>query len=148
MTRRLSLGLLWFACAFMAAGCSGKKDEQEKLETKPAQGIVLYNNKPVGNASVGFISLDNRVRAGGRTDASGSFVLSTYGQDDGAPPGRYKVTVAVSMSRESEPGVLEPEPEGGWKKSPIPMKYANPSLTDIVVEVKEGGKNDFTIELK
>jgi hypothetical protein len=33
-------------------------------------------------------------------------------------------------------------------KSSVPNKYANPSTTDIVVEVKEEGRNDFTIELK
>jgi hypothetical protein len=43
--------------------------------------------------------------------------------------------------------VLEPEPEGGWK-SPIPAKYANPATTDILVEVTEGGSNDFQIVLK
>jgi hypothetical protein len=64
-----------------------------------------------------------------------------------APPGKYRVTVAVSLTKEIEPGVLEPEPEGGWK-SPIPAKYANPATTDILVEVTEGGSNDFQIVLK
>jgi hypothetical protein len=108
---------------------------------------VTYQSKPVADASVGFVSIDNKVRGGGRTDGVGSFVLSTYGDKDGIPPGKYKVTVAVSLAKEIEPGVLEPEPEGGWK-SPIPIKYANPATTDILVEVKEGTKNEFNIVLK
>lgn len=132
---------------FVALGCGSKEKAQEQQPTTPARGVVVYKGRPIGDASVGFISLDNKVRGGGRTDNVGSFVLSTYGKDDGIPPGRYRVTVAVSGVKELEPGVLAPEPEGGFK-SPIPSKYANPTTTDLLVEVKEGGKNDFTIELK
>lgn len=145
MTRTLSaLALL----AGLALGCS-KTDpnQQEKKPTSPARGIVTYKGKPLGNATVGFISLDNKVRASGKTDGVGSFMLSTYGNEDGVPPGRYKVTVAVSGTVELEPGVLAPEPPGGFK-SPIPTKYASPNTTDILVEVTEGGKNDFTIKLE
>jgi hypothetical protein len=137
----LLLGLL------VALGCGGKGTQPEKLPTSPARGIVTYQGKPVANAGVSFVSLDNKIRGAGKTDGVGSFVISTYGQEDGAPPGKYRVTVAVSTVKEIEPGVLEPEPEGGFK-SPIPTKYPNPATTDILVEVKEGGKNDFTIELK
>lgn len=144
MIRTLS-ALALFA---LALGCSKSDPNQvEKKPTSPARGLVTYKGKPVGSATVGFISLDNKVRAGARTDNVGSFVLSTYGADDGAPPGRYKVTVAVSGTVELEPGVLAPEPPGGFK-SPIPTKYANPNTTDILVEVTEGGKNDFTIKLE
>ena len=146
MTRRyFAIGLL-AAWSTLVVGCAKDKNENEKLPTQPARGIVTYQGKPVANASVGFTSLDNKVRAGGRTDGVGSFVLSTYGDQDGAPPGKYRVTVAVSLTKEIAPEVLEPEPEGGWK-SPIPAKYANPATTDILVEVTQGGTNDFTIKL-
>ena len=108
---------------------------------------MKYRDKPVANAAVTFLSLDGKVRASGTTDGVGSFTLSTYGQQDGAPPGKYKVLVAVSTVKEIEPGVLEPEPEGGFK-SPIPVKYANPQTTDLLVEVTEKGSNEFTIDLK
>ena len=144
MTRTFITLLFAFS---LTLGCSKSDNTQvEKQPTKPARGIVKYKDKPLANASVVFISLDNKVRATGRTDNVGSFVLSTYGTEDGAPPGRYKVTVAVSNIVEVEPGVLAPEPEGGFK-SPIPLKYSNPSTTDILIEVTEGGKNDFTITL-
>ena len=147
MTRQPVLFSIFVALLALSAGCSKDKNEREQLPTSPARGIVTHKGKPLGDATVGFISLDNKTRAHGRTDGVGSFVLSTYGQQDGVPPGRYKVTVAVSMVKEIEPGVLAPEPEGGFK-SPIPLKYANPATTDILVEVTDGGKNDFTIELK
>jgi hypothetical protein len=147
MTSRPLTSCLLFVTLGLALGCSKDKDAPEKLSTSPARGVVLYKNRPVANAGITFISLDNKIRASGRTDGVGSFVLSTYGQEDGAPPGRYRVVVAVSGSREIEPGVLDDEPPGGFK-SPIPVKYSNATTTDILVEVTEGGKNDFTIELK
>ncbi len=133
--------------ALLILGC-GKSDElAEQLPTKPARGFVKLRGEPLGNASVSFISLDGKVRSYGRTDGVGSFTLSTYGRDDGAPPGKYKVIVAVSTSKEIEPGVLEDEPPGGFK-SPVPSKYSNPQTTNILVEVKEGADNEFTIDLK
>lgn len=144
--RVLFTGLLF--CLSTALGCGGKDtNQQEKKDVVPVRGIVTYRGKPLADAGVGFVSLDNKIRANGKTDGVGSFVMSTYGQEDGVPPGKYKVTVAVSGVKEIEPGVLEPEPEGGFK-SPIPTKYANPSTTDILVEVKDSGKNEFTIDLK
>src|SRR5262245_25637244 len=109
----------------LVVGCSSKAKEQEKLPTQPARGIVKYKGKPVGNGSVSCQSLDGKVIAWGVTDGVGSFELSTYGTKDGIPPGKYRVTVGENHAKEIEPGVLEPEPEGGWK-STLPTKYANP----------------------
>ena len=147
-TRILATGVALYL-AILSAGCGGGGGPQgpPKQATVPATGILRYQGKPVANASVVFQAIDGSVSSYGSTDAAGTFVLSTYGSQDGVPPGRYKVTVAAAAPREVEPGVLEDEPPGGFK-SPVPTKYANPSTTDIVVEVKEEGKNDFTIELK
>jgi Carboxypeptidase regulatory-like domain len=137
---------LWLA--FVALGCGDNLPRgPEKQATVPATGVLRYRGKPVPNASVTFQALDGKVTSFGRTDAAGSFTLSTYGSQDGIPPGRYKVTAAAGGAREVEPGVLDDEPKGGFR-SPIPAKYANPDTTDILVEVKEQGRNDFTIELK
>ena len=134
------------AALALVVGCGKGTVEPEKLAVSPARGIVTYKGQPLGDATVGFISLDNKIRAHGKTDGVGSFVLSTYGTNDGIPPGKYRVTVAVSGTKEIEPGVLAPEPEGGFK-SPIPTKYANPATTTILEEVKADGKNEFLIKL-
>ena len=134
---------------FVVLGCgdSSLPKGPEKLATVPATGVLRYKGKPVPKALVTFQALDGKVSSFGRTDAAGSFTLSTYGSQDGLPPGRYKVTAAIGSAIEVEPGVLADEPKGGFR-SPIPVKYANPDSTDILVEVKEQGRNDFTIELK
>jgi hypothetical protein len=141
-------GVLFGLAALALVGCGENTQKgPEKQKTVPVTGILKYKGKPVPNASVGFHSLDGKVASHGRTDAAGTFVLTTYEPQDGAPPGRYKVTAAAGGAKEIEPGVLEDEPPGGFK-SPIPTKYANPNNTDIVVEVNETGKNDLTIDLK
>ena len=141
-------GTLVLAIA-VVTGCGGDDNAPkiEKQPTVPVTGILTYKGKPVANASVAFFSLDAKVASRGKTDAAGTFVLSTYGTDDGAPPGKYKVTAAVSGAKEIEPGVLDDEPPGGFK-SPIPIKYANPATTDILADVKETGKNEIVIDLK
>ena len=136
-----------FLAVAVLLGCNSSGTRIEKQATVPVTGIVKYKGSPVANASVIFQALDGKVSSHGTTDAAGTFTLSTYGNQDGAPVGRYKVTVAANTAKESEPGVLADEPPGGFK-SPVPMKYSNPTTTDIVVEVKAEGKNDFTIELK
>jgi hypothetical protein len=139
--------------ALVAVGCgeSGGGNATPKLEVKPtvaARGVVKFKGQPLKDASVTFLPLDGKtVAARGKTDGVGSFVLTTYAKEDGAPVGKYKVLVAVSTVKEVEPGVLDAEPEGGFK-SPIPAMYSDPSKTDILMEVKAGDKNDFTIELK
>ena len=154
MKRRHVFGMVMVLISAIAMGCGGsdsggKNAPLEQKKTVPARGIVTYKGKPLNNANVVFMPLEDgkTVPARGTTDGVGSFVLSCYGKDDGAPVGKYKVIVSANLSVEIEPGVLAPEPEGGFK-SPIPLKYANPKTTDIVVEVKEGDKNEFTIELK
>ncbi len=142
------LGLFISLCA-VSLGC-GKGDKAEnmpKQPTVPVSGILTYQGKAVGSASITFFSLDGKISARGSSDAAGIFTLSTYGSNDGAPPGKYKVVAAVSGVKEISPGVLAPEPEGGFK-SPIPTKYASVSTTDVIVDVKETGKNELTIDLK
>lgn len=149
MTRAYRAAVVGIGLAvLLPAGCEAKgKVKIEKQKTVPAAGVVNYKGKPVANASVVFQAIDGKVASWGTTDAAGTFTLSTYGKQDGAPPGKYKVTVAVSGAKEVEPGVLADEPPGGFK-SPIPGKYADATTTDIVQEVTESGKNQFTIELK
>jgi len=118
-----------------------------KEPTVPVTGIVKYQGKPVAKASLTFQSTNGKVTANATSDAAGLFTVSTYSSGDGAPVGTYRVVVAVSDVQEISPGVLAPEPPGGFK-SPIPLKYANPATTNLSVEVKQGEKNDLQIELK
>ncbi len=115
--------------------------------TVPVAGTVRHRGQPVANASLAMQSADGTILARGRTDAAGAFgAVSTYGTDDGVPPGRYRVMVAVSGTQEIEPGVLAPEPPGGFV-SPIPRKYASLDTTDLEVEIAAGGATDLVIDV-
>jgi hypothetical protein len=144
--KHLAPGLVLLA-AVVLVGCGGAAKGPEKQATVPATGILTHKGKPVPNASVIFQSLDGKVSSYGSTDAAGTFTLSTYGNQDGIPPGKYKVIVGAGVLQEVEPGVLPDEPKGGFK-SPVPSKYGNPATTTIVLDVKEQGKNEFVIDLK
>lgn len=131
-----------------SVGCGGGVPPGPKqLATVPAGGTVTFQGMPVANATVAFQHAEGAASASGKTDANGKFTLSTYGTNDGAPVGKYKVTVAVSGVQEIEPGVLAPEPEGGFK-SPIPAKYGDPAQSGLEAEVPAGGKPDIAIDLQ
>jgi hypothetical protein len=147
---RYFLLALSLATGVSLLGCGKGGSNREGMPvspTVPVTGIVRYQGKPVGSASITLQSLDGKVFARGTSDAAGVFNLSTYKPQDGAPPGKYKVMVAVSTVKEIAPGVLAPEPEGGFK-SPIPAKYADLSKTDLLVDVNSTGKNELLIDLK
>lgn len=76
---------------------SGTIDEQ-RLPVHPVRGRVLVNGQPASRALVLFIPVnepaqpkDPRPRA--EVGDDGTFVLSTYDAEDGAPAGEYVVTV-------------------------------------------------------
>jgi hypothetical protein len=155
MYSRLAVGPVLLVVLAASLGCGGsdgggggKNAPLEKKKTAAVRGIVKYKGNPVKDATVIFMPREDGkgVPARGTTDGVGSFTLSSYDKDDGAPPGQYKVLVTAILSKEVEPGVLAPEPEGGFK-SPIPTKYASAATTDILVTVKEGD-NDIPIDLK
>lgn len=148
MRSSLFARITFFLGAIALVGC-GKGDsghlKVEKLPTVPAGGKVLLNGKPLADASVSFLSKEGKVAPGGKTDSSGAFTLSSYGQNDGAPVGSYKVVVAVSMVKEIQPGVLAPY---DGSKSPVSELFGNPETTPLKADVTQGGPNQFTLEVK
>jgi len=69
------------------------------LPTYPTTGTVTKGGKPIEGASVMFFpqggsqQFQELVPPRGMTGPDGEFTLSTYGVEDGAPAGVYKVTV-------------------------------------------------------
>jgi hypothetical protein len=92
--RGLALGLV----LSLADGCSSGKPEEVRKPVHPVRGKVLFQGKPAKGAFVFFVPVneppdtpDPRPRA--EVGDDGSFTLSMYGIDDGAPVGEYKVAV-------------------------------------------------------
>lgn len=91
MARGVPLPLL--ACVLSAAGCG--KAEPKTKPVFPVHGSVVFNGKSPVGATVIFHPLPyDRLStpSRGMVKADGSFKLTTYGAEDGAPEGEYAVT--------------------------------------------------------
>jgi hypothetical protein len=148
MTMKLFLPLTLIVVITAALGCGSDAPKgPEKLSTTPVDGVVTLNGKPAAEVSVSLHHSEGKVAPRGISDKDGKFSIATYGKNDGAPAGKYKVTAAKNMTTEISPGVLAPPPPGGFK-SDIPTKYESVNTTDISVEIKAGEKNSLKIDLK
>ncbi len=140
-------GLL--AGGIAAAGCTRRRGPRgpARMPTVPAGGVVTFRGKPVAKASVVFLHEGGSASAVGTTDAEGRFTLTTYARDDGAPVGKYAMTVATVDTTEVEPGVLAPLPANGGRPG-VPATYANAATSGLTCEIPESGDKDIRIELK
>jgi len=109
------------------AGCS-KKGNADQKQTFPVSGSVLVNGEPLADALVAFHPLHsndpNPVRSFARTRADGSFQVSTYSLHDGAPSGRYAITI------------IKQDDHDGMHL--LPPRYADPAQSGFKVEIIEG----------
>src|SRR5262249_26797207 len=112
--------------------------------TQPVQGKVYFEGTPAANAQVVFFlpSADGKsyTRAGhALVEADGSFTLTTYTANDGAPVGDYAVTITLRTPQWDDQG--KPGP------NQLPPRYGRPQSSGLQAKVKEG-TNEFTFELK
>lgn len=119
-------------------------------------GTVTYQGKPLAGAVVSFIPEKAGDRsAGGTTDESGRYQLTTFESSDGAIVGKYRVTVT---KREAAADVKVPEGLAGAAaeemqeranavgKPLIPQKFFVPESSGLTAEVKSGSNTfDFTL---
>jgi 3',5'-cyclic AMP phosphodiesterase CpdA len=115
-----------------------------RLRTIPAKGIVYLDGCPVPNAHVTFHLVDPKTgkatrQADALTEADGTFVLTTYRANDGAPAGDYQVAISskhyLRAETEKLPLILAPD------------RFADPATSGLTATVKQG-ENQFVFELK
>ena len=104
----------------------------------PAEGKLLVDAKPAAGAVVFLYGDDvgerKAARPHGTVGADGTFHLSTYQPEDGAPPGKYRVAVFWN-----KPGELG----GDDGVSLLPMEFSNPDLSGIPPVVIQEGDNQL-----
>lgn len=157
--RMRGLFLVLFSAAMTVAGCGGGA-----FEVVPAGGSVQFNGAPVPSGSITLVPLaaagaaatgkDVGKPAKAELKADGTFELSTYGQFDGAVPGRHKVIYEGPEGEEAgeEEEAAEGETETADPNARKARKTAKPKTALQVkegteVEVKSGSENRFVIEL-
>jgi hypothetical protein len=129
----------------------------------PVSGTVTYNGKPLEKGTISFISEDLKNNIGASAEiVSGSYKLSTGGNDDGAQAGKYKVTVTAKedfrakamadFRKETGPSdstYIPPQyvaKAEAAAKSLIPAGYGDPRTTNLTAEVKaQSNSIDFKL---
>ncbi len=132
----LLLGLL-------GCGGGGPAEAIKRKPTHPVKGSLTINKKPVEGVRVTLYPLNLEDRSGdfwtkgfpgALTKEDGSFVISTYNPDDGAPAGEYLV---LSSKMEGE---------GEAVKDLLLSRYMNPQTAKQRIMVKEQN-SDLAITL-
>lgn len=138
-------------------GC-GKNEDPNLPKRVPVEVKVMHNNSPAEGAHVTFIPQDPKGKAAsGTTDAQGVAQLKTFSDNDGAVPGKYKITVTKMKTEGSAaPPAADPNamPTSGTPKAEtktvdlLPPKYKLPASTPLEATVVDGQDNKFSFELK
>jgi hypothetical protein len=134
--RRRRYRLAGALLALMVSGCSSSssEDTSNRKPVHPVTGKVTVQGKPAVGAFVLFVPVnepqdtqDPRPRA--EVGADGSFSLSTYGENDGAPVGNYSVAITWPG------GVL---PDGREEPADKLLGRHDVTNTKLKATVKEG----------
>ena len=131
MQRTIRVAPLLLALCILA-GCGGK--------TVPVHGRAKFTDGSDVSLLQGY-AVDLQPEGGGSSssgtiEADGTFKISTFGQNDGALPGKHQVTVTPPTA---------PDPDKPPPKPAIPAKYGAFETSGLTVEVKPG---QSTIELE
>ena len=132
----------WFAPLLLViafSGC-GSSRQQDRVPVFPAQGTAtLEGRAPKGALIVlhpktanGHAANATLLRPHGTIHSDGSFELTSYETNDGAPVGQYAVTFEFHKI------VKYPNGESGPGPNLVPKKYSKPETSPLVVQIVQG----------
>jgi hypothetical protein len=137
------LGSLGFV---LVLGCG---DDSGLARRYPVSGTVSYQGRRVAKGLISFRPTDPGGRAAGGSIVDGSYSLETVGNNDGALPGTYRVSI-IARDVDLAKALAEAKaknPRVPWQlaefqaqkkaKSLVPLKYSSPETADLTREVKE-----------
>jgi hypothetical protein len=132
------------------AGCGAAR--LERVPVHRVRGTVSFRGRPLSSALVIFHPADPASARGqvpiptGRSAQDGSFQLTTYGGNDGAPAGRYFVGISSQPESRIESGLL------ATKSRPRPdvlgARYRDPKTSGLTAQVQEGDNQLPPFDLK
>jgi hypothetical protein len=114
-------------------GCgNNNQPSRPVVDVSAVKGKVTFEGQPTPGATVTFHPVsgvsEKTPAASGIVGDDGSFQLTTYKQNDGAAPGKYKVT--AYWTKPTDPDVDGPPL--------LPLKYSDPQLSGLEIEVQKG----------
>jgi hypothetical protein len=105
-------------------------------ELVPVSGSLTQNGKPVAEAKIVLHPLEPQPTQlptpMAITDESGNFSMTSLASNDGALPGKYKVTVELRAPRRSGEETIR---DG---QHLLPQRYSVPATSDLIREVTAG----------
>ncbi len=129
----------------------------------PVDGVVKVDGQPMAGVNVMFHPDGSGRAAAGISDAQGVFKLTTQIANDGALPGKYKISVIKHENPEDDiPKTADPNDSKSMdaiyskldtrkkvkSKSLIHSQYENPNGSGLTAEVKASGTNHFEFDVK
>ena len=169
---RNHVGRLLFVVPAVAAalGCG---DDSGLARRYPVSGTVTYNGKPLERGNISFAPDGPGGRAAGGTIVDGRYSLTTHDLDDGALPGKYKVSIAAKEADTSKVDLTKVKKGTGGNlteaqkkviaaaypqliagkaaavaKNLVPAKYSSPETSALTFEVKEQSNTGVDFDLK
>jgi hypothetical protein len=129
---------------FVSGGASG---QARRVAVFPAQGLASYEGKPLASASIFLhpIGVKEPVFPLPRAtaNADGSYVIGTYGRDDGAPAGEYQITVQWFAK------VNDPEKNDSIvPRNQAPARYARAETSGLSALIQEGDNKIPALQLR
>ena len=128
----------------VTAGCH-KQAAGDRVPVVPVAGAVVFDGKPTPGALVVFHpvlgSQSSTPPAHGTVKDDGTFELTTYTANDGAPPGEYQVTVEWRR-------LVDDNGEKRLGPNVLPGRYSQAKTTDLVVRVAEGPNSLPPLQVK
>src|SRR5262245_28829477 len=152
-SRRASLVVVFGLAAL--TGCGGAS----RLQTAPVTGKVTFDGKPLANAEIWLVPTSENVknakvtiRPYAKTKADGTFRVTSYFVDDGAPVGEYAVMVVPAGSRtdtDEDRAMHRPSENKAIerRRGSFLAKYKDPTTSGLTVAVKDA-PNQLDLELK
>jgi len=141
----------------LIAGCSQRDDIGRRY---PVTGTVTYKGKPLPTGHVNFVPEGEASRGATGNIVDGKYRLTTHAPDDGAMPGKYRVTItayegdlaAVHADANKQYQSQNAMPDQtvvskAQRKSLIPEKYGRFEGSGLTAEVKEQS-NTIDFDLK
>ena len=125
-------GLLLLLLAAVATGCG----PGGRVRLGKVSGRVSYNGSPVGNAMIVFHPPSGRPATGSIIDGEIEDVTTYDVPGDGAPIGKMQVTIHPLLDLEE---IARRSAAGSGNTRPlIPVRYADPSTSNLKVEIHKG----------
>jgi hypothetical protein len=132
---RIGAGFIYGSLLAVVAGCGGTTYvDPPVVPVVPVSGSIKFGAETPAGAKVTLVPVartEEGINSSGVVKSDGTFKISTYGQEDGAPLGDYVVLVQWFRPLSGEDGNT-----GG--PNVIPKDYSDPKKSPVKVTVKEG----------